>query len=234
MRRVLAGAGLAVALLGVLFASVPGVAPGVAGVPSQAVLVLGGVAGLLAVWSVQYRRSNPPTQVRMPDPEVRSAFPRPGDDVNHLLDTAFDSEGVRAARDRERLKRRVRAVALGALVRRRNLTREEAERRLDEGEWTDDPYAARYFAEGSVDAPLPLRDRVKVALELDTAERPGARRAIAEVESIVGGGPAPTGAATAPETDGEPNGAAAGADPESEAEAEAGAGDTPGAQEGSA
>jgi len=170
MRRVLAGVGLAVTLLGLLFALVPGAAPGVAGIPSQAVLLLGGVAGLFAIGSIQYRRSYPPAQVRMPDPEVRSAFPQPGDDVNHLLDTAFGSRGVHAARNRERLKNRIRAVALAALVRRRYLAREEAERRLEEGEWTDDPYAARYFAEGSVGVPLPVLDQLRFALELDSPE----------------------------------------------------------------
>lgn len=185
IRRLFAALGLLFALAGLAFAF----APALATLPlsnTGFVFVAGGVAGLLGIVTVQIRRRNPPYLTRPPDPERRSGLPHPGDEIDRVLSTAFGSRGVHAARDRKRLRTRLHTVALGTLMRRENVQRDVAESMLEEGTWTDDPFAARFFSdEASVE--LPWQTRVQIAVGRINFEERCARRAVSELAAEVAG-----------------------------------------------
>lgn len=159
-RSVLAAAGVAAALSGVVFALAPGLTPFSAG--RAAVVALAVVGLLLAGTSVQRRRHADRETASPPSPADRRQFGRPGTEVDGLIDRGFSGTDANAVRDRERLRERLYPIAVGVVMRRENVSRDRAQRLLETGEWTDDRFAARYFAGPSVAIPLPVRVRYRV------------------------------------------------------------------------
>jgi uncharacterized repeat protein (TIGR01451 family) len=146
---------LALAVLG-LVAVVTGVVtilvvhPLADALPSSFALVV--LAGLLAVvsglWLVRRRYRSRIRFADVPDVEAPIATPAPGTDVDSALHklTRYREGTIKY---REQLQDRLGETAVAVLRNRANCSREEAIRRLEAGDWTDDASAAAFFAGGS-------------------------------------------------------------------------------------
>ena len=179
MRRIAAAIGLAAAGLGLAI---------VAGVPvspfsmQEAFIVLVGLLAL--VQGLRYASDRAGTETRgtrTGDPEQRSHVPVPGDDADASLglpQTLRDRGSFR----REDVRNRFRAVAADTMVSQRICDREEAQSRLERGDWTDDPIASRFLAEDP--DPLPLRTRLGLMVRRESAYAHGVLRALDEIERL--------------------------------------------------
>lgn len=170
-RRLLTTAGFLAVLVGFVFVLRPALAFELADTKS---FLVGALALVLGVRTLVGQRREPMEQAETPDPEVVTAFPQPGDEFDALL------AGTRGRRRSNRYNKgnvrdRLEAVAIDVLVWRTGDTRAEAKRRLDAGEWTDDPYAAAFFAGGT--ASVSLRERVSDSLSRESRFQRQARHA---------------------------------------------------------
>jgi uncharacterized repeat protein (TIGR01451 family) len=147
-RRLLAlAAGLLALGLGVAVA----VSPGLLGLDFDRALVtaLGVVVLVLAARQVARRRGVDRDEAVTPDPEYRVPTPPPGEDLRDALGGFFAAGRL----PYNQAVRGLRAAAVEVLVQYEGLSEAEAERRVEEGTWTDDGYAAAYL--GGEDAPDP-------------------------------------------------------------------------------
>ncbi|MFB6218782.1 MAG: hypothetical protein ABEH77_06330, partial [Halobacteriaceae archaeon] len=179
----LLAAGAGAALLGLAIAVAPGLAPFSAG--QIAVWALAGLGGVLALVALQSRRLTTFQAATTPVTDQRVAFRRPGIELDRLIARGFSGTDVDAVRNREQFRERLRPVAVGVVMRRENVSRERAEELLDTGEWTDNRFAARYFAGPSVEIPLSTRLRYRARGESMRAVY--ARHAVDELASGVVG-----------------------------------------------
>jgi hypothetical protein len=164
----LRAAGVAVALAGLLVALVG--APFLPAVPYVLVLGVAVVTVVLGVVAVGERRAIEGEHASTPSVEAGHRVPAPGD--------ALDERRAEPGRAfRRRLAERVRAALIEA-----GHSPEEAERRLDEGSWTDDPVAAAYLGAEGVEAPLAARLRGLIGGEAAREER--AERAVAALARL--------------------------------------------------
>ncbi|MFB6104698.1 MAG: hypothetical protein ABEJ57_06395, partial [Halobacteriaceae archaeon] len=161
IRRLLFGAGVAAAVLGLVLIAVPGVAGGVA-ITELLVYGLGVLALLLAVGALYRRRNTAIAQAETGTPERPTPLPRPGSGVDTRLHNLVRLQSrARLANERTDLDERLEELAIRVIARREDCTRDDARTLLDRGEWTDDRYAAAYFAD---DIDVPFRDRVRASL----------------------------------------------------------------------
>jgi hypothetical protein len=111
---------------------------------SEVLLVVVGVLALVqGVRMVSSRIREPYQQLALPDPEQTQDLQTPGDDFDELLREAGTNR--RNIESRQRVEARLDRAAVATIVRTQGCTAEEARRRLDDGDWTDDPYAAAFF-----------------------------------------------------------------------------------------
>ena len=139
----------AVSALGVLFVAV-GFAllfvPGLAGLfdANELFLTLVGLGfALQTVRVVNGRRATPYEQADTADPEIAQELQTPGDEFDDLLEEAAALRY--SAHQRDAVRERLRAAAVATIVRTEGRSREQATQRLEDGSWTDDPYAAAFF-----------------------------------------------------------------------------------------
>lgn len=179
VRRGLLAVGVAVALVAAVVTFAPGLVAGVSF--STAALTVLGVAALLLGYVV-YRDGSAErrqaTIAETPDVEVGTTVERPGDAVDRMLAGARRGNLVPRSNARDRL----RELALRAVVEAESCSREEAERRLDAGSWTDDPHAAAFFAADPGTPPTRLRIR-NVVGRADLFDI-RFRHALAEIEAL--------------------------------------------------
>ncbi|WP_435347556.1 DUF7269 family protein [Haloarchaeobius sp. HRN-SO-5] len=179
LRTVLSVVGVALALTGFVLVAVPGLASSVA--LDDAVLVVVGllavVQGVRVAWS---RRRSPYEQVETPDPEDAQDLPTPGDEFDDLLVDAGTDR--RAVKSRETVRERLKRAAVATIVRTQGCSRTEAQRRVDEGEWTDDPYAAAFFT-GRVEG-ASLVSRIDLRNEMESQYQRWAVHAASEVARL--------------------------------------------------
>jgi hypothetical protein len=120
--------------------------PGLAGLfnANEVFLTLVGLGFVLqTVRVVNARRETPYEQGETADPEVAQELPTPGDEFDDLLE---DAAAVRySAHERDAVRERLYAAAVSVVVRTEGLSREQAAQRLEDGSWTNDPYAAAFF-----------------------------------------------------------------------------------------
>lgn len=130
----------------VVFGFVMMVVPGLSGLfpANELYLSLVGVGfALQTVRVISSRRKHPYEQAETADPEIAQDLPTPGDEFDELLAQAGATRHNKP--QRETIRQRLENAAVAVLVRRHGVTQAEAIRRLDTGEWTDDPYAAAFF-----------------------------------------------------------------------------------------
>jgi hypothetical protein len=123
--------------------------PGIAGaVPGSrlGVLAIGVLILAQGVRVVRARRRTTFREAETPDPESAMELPTPGDSFDeHLLTLRTASRGGVRQRARNRTYDRLEAAAIETIARRKQCSREEAVRFLEDGSWTDDEYAAALF-----------------------------------------------------------------------------------------
>lgn len=148
------------------------------------VLLVAIVAGLQALRFVQRRRTTPLQATETPDPEQRYTAPTPGDDAAELLSTA-SGWSMRGRRSRANLRERVGNAAVDAIVDATGCREDEAARRLETGEWTDDPVAAWFLSERVT---LSARERLRLVVRAPGSRfEAGFDRAVTAVERLVEG-----------------------------------------------
>ncbi len=188
-------AGVGLAALGVLLMAVPGLA-GL--IPADQYLVIGtGGLALLAGLRLAFRRKGTEVEgAETGDPEVRRPVPTPGDDLRRWL-VHVDAFGRSSMRTRRRIRERLRSAAVSVLRRRERSSLPTARERVASGEWTDDPHAAVFVGDASVDEPPALAD-LSVSLSLRSRFGHRARRTMASVldlaDATAGDGDRPDGA----------------------------------------
>jgi hypothetical protein len=126
------------------------------------VLVVGVLALVQGLRYLLERRGAEYAATEFGDPERRYRVPVPGDDADDSI--AFASGLSYAARKRRRdVREHLRDVATETLELRENCSPSEATDRLDDGDWTDDPFAAHFLSRGAVSLPLALRLRATLS-----------------------------------------------------------------------
>ncbi|WP_435317739.1 DUF7269 family protein [Haloarchaeobius sp. TZWSO28] len=142
LRTILSVLGVAVAALAFALVLFPEVAAGMS--MNEAILVVLGVAALLQGVRIGVSRTrNRYVQAETPDPEQSQELPTPGDDFDELLHVA--STDLRRIDSREQTTTRLERAAVATIARTQGCSQSEAKRRIEAGEWTDDPYAAAFF-----------------------------------------------------------------------------------------
>lgn len=120
--------------------------PGLAGLFDANELFLSFIGlgfALQTVRVVNARRRTPYEQAETADPEISQELPTPGDEFDDLMEQAA---AVRYSGDqRDAVRERLHAAAVAVIARTEGLSREQAVERLEDGSWTDDPYAAAFF-----------------------------------------------------------------------------------------
>lgn len=152
--------GLVAAVLGFAVLFRPELA-GMFGISRPFVILIGGIAAILGFRSIQLRRYTERDQAEPADPETPHELPVPGDDFDETVAAlAARRTGRWHGGDFDRVRSRLREVAIAVIRERERCSRAEADNRLEAGTWTDDP-VARYFLGGpDIDRP-PLSIRIR-------------------------------------------------------------------------
>lgn len=88
-------------------------------------------------------------QASVPDPERPFSAPTPGADFDEISLAWRASLPVLGRSRRRAVRDRLRATALETLSKAEHCDRAEAERLLDRGSWTDDPWARSFLGAGA-------------------------------------------------------------------------------------
>jgi len=151
-RRLASLLGVATLGLGLVAMVVPGVVP--FGPGPVLVWGVGGLVLLQALRVVGARRRSELDEAVTPTPELPTATPPPGEDLDAVLEGFLDTRGV--AFHRGRAREGLRSAAVAVLARYGTYSEVEAEAALDAGTWTDDRVAAAFLGEGNVPPSPPL------------------------------------------------------------------------------
>ncbi|WP_439025783.1 DUF7269 family protein [Haloarchaeobius sp. DT45] len=142
LRTLLSVLGVGVAAVAFTLVLFPDVAAGFS--MNEMILIVVGVATLAQGVRIGASRvQNRYVQAETPDPEQSQELPTPGDEFDELLREAGTDR--RRLDSRERVSDRLERAAVATIARTQGCSLSEAKRRIDEGEWTDDPYAAAFF-----------------------------------------------------------------------------------------
>ncbi|WP_434522856.1 DUF7269 family protein [Halorubrum sp. AS12] len=183
--RPLVVAGVLAVAVGLLAALDRGVAAAIS--PTSTVVTLIGVLGV--VQGIRYANARRDRR-RLPtdpgEPERREPAGVPGAALDERI-ARVASPGPGGYRDRRDLRDRVREVAVDAVARDRNCSREAAEATVGDGTWTDDPVAAAFF---DAQTRYPIRVRLSATVRGRSRYWYGLRAAIDEIDRIESGGAA--------------------------------------------
>lgn len=158
-RNGLAAVGLLVFALGAVTYVVVDPLAGI--LPSTyAIASIAGIAAFfLGLWALRTGYQGGVEQTLVPDVELPRSSPPPGHDLDVMLYRLTQlRQGTSEYRDR--IQERLAETAVSVIRNRENCTREAAVRQLEEGTWTDNSYAAGFFAGGSP----PSKSRVEKLL----------------------------------------------------------------------
>lgn len=180
LRRVLLALGLVFAALGVAVAAMPSIVS-VVRLPDVPRVV---VAALAVVFALATHAARKQADFRDPDDaavratglEGRFEPPRPGTEIDTELATG-PRDGASGADNR--LRERLRVLAVRVLADAEGWSEEEAHRRLEDGTWTDDRTAAALFSEQVSPS---ASDLVVSFAGVESAREREVRHALAELE----------------------------------------------------
>lgn len=163
---------LGVAALGLGLAVM--VAPGIVGFDPGPILVwgVGALVLLRALGVIQDRRRSDLDEAVTPDPELPTATPPPGEDIDAVLEGFLDTRN--ATFHRGRVREGLRSAAVAVLSRYGTYSEAEAEAALDAGTWTDDRSATAFLGEANAPPLSPLarvRNRFRDETSMDRAVR---------------------------------------------------------------
>jgi len=174
---------------------------------SSFVLTLVGVLGVLqGLRYTNARRSRDRKTRRTGEPERRESARVPGveldDDIVRAANRQYRSRGRRGRNTQERVRERVREVAVRAVARERNQSVERADGVVERGEWTDDRVAAAFLSPATS---YPLSDRLRGGLFGRPTYLVGVRAAVEAAAAVDDpNGTAAEGATAADDSDGTP------------------------------
>lgn len=160
------------------------VRPGLVQVPVErlAVVLLGVTALGLAVFAVRARLQASGETADVGRPETTPPVPEPAGELRAFVDRVDPVEHPTGLSLGER--RALRTLAVEAVARFRNATRDAARRMVDEGTWTDDPVGAAFLdADGPSQS---ATDRARRLLTGWSPYRARADRAEAAIAALVG------------------------------------------------
>lgn len=177
-RTVAAVLGGGAVALGVLFVVAPGLAGSLTTTRSM-VVVVGLVAAFLAFRAAIARRDAEFDRADLPEVESERAYTLPGDEFTERLRTAA---ATRRGQVREHVRDQLRRTTVSVLTTYRDLDGDEARAVIDEGTWTDDPYAAAFFTR--VTPRRRLTARIRDVFQGRTAFDRRATRVVAELDRI--------------------------------------------------
>ena len=147
-----------------------------------AIVLVALVALITAVASLSRRRDDR-RRGETPDPERRSPVPTPGDDLLRVVDE-FRPRNPGFAVTSRRIVLGLRGAALAVLTRFEGVSPAEAQQRLEDGTWTDDPIAAALLSP-DLEAPSPsIRNRLTTLRGGESAYRQGVRRTVAAIAAV--------------------------------------------------
>ncbi|WP_049995960.1 DUF7269 family protein [Halococcus sediminicola] len=163
--------GVALVCWGLAVAVAPALADGVETTPAllTAVGLIALAGGGVAVHARFRADGDDPD---LPTPETKRATPTPGAGFDEQLAALASGDRMRGARERRAVRDRLDELAVAVLVRKGD-GESDAREALAAGTWTDDPYAAAFFAEARA-SDVPLEERLRTAF---SAEPNGRRRA---------------------------------------------------------
>jgi hypothetical protein len=142
--------------------------------------VIAGVGLLVAFPAFVSGRASNVEQATVPTPETPATVPPAGRTFDETVGSWRFRLPVYGREQRRAVRDRLRAAAVGAVMRERNCSRDVARRRVAAGEWTDDPGVAAYLGGGAdVDDPprAGIDDRLGALLSGGTWHERQARRA---------------------------------------------------------
>jgi hypothetical protein len=148
-RRLLAGVGVAVALVGFALLLVPGFAASLTTGRS----VLYGVAVLSFVYALSVADDRSQAEVEgheTDEPETVQSLPAPGVEFRERMDHVRRQSDFESQRLHQHVTEELEAIAIAVVSRRKGCSESEARRMLERGTWTDDPVAAEFFATGGL------------------------------------------------------------------------------------
>lgn len=167
--------GIVLVIGGLAVVFVPELAGGT-GTNSTFLTLVGLVALLAGGLAVYARLTADDARSEMPTPERRRTHPTPGDEFDRQLASLTPRGRRQGASERRAVRDRLDEVAVSVLVRDGDSEAVARERLLD-GTWTDDPYAAAFFAEESASS-VPLEDRFRAAFSAEPNTQRRVRRAV--------------------------------------------------------
>lgn len=185
-RRLGLALGAAFVLGGLAVMVAPGLASGF-GLGSDLLTAVAMLAGLGGVAAIYERVTADHETIDPPTPERRRPFPTPGDEFDRRL-AALGPRNRRSVRESRQIRDRLDELAIAVLVRDGD-SEDRARERLAAGTWTDDPYAAAFFAEASA-SDVPLEDRLRAAFSAEPNSKRRARHAVDALARIASMGPA--------------------------------------------
>lgn len=157
--RLLTAVGVAAVLGGFLVLFDRGFA-GLFELSTVAVTLVGALGVVQGIRYASARRGRDRTSLTLGDPERRARASVPGDDVDDLLVRAAGTKRRRYEL-RQRLRARVRTVAVAELARTRNCPPTEADDLVAAGAWTANATAAAFLAD---DVAYPMGRRLRARL----------------------------------------------------------------------
>jgi hypothetical protein len=159
--------GLAVAVAPALAGGMS-LTPGLLGVVA-ALALLGGAGAVRARLRIDERDTDLPT------PESTHAHPTLGTEFDDDIAALVPSGRMQGVSERRAVRDRLDELAIAVLMREGD-SEHVARERLAEGTWTDDPYAAAFFAEARA-SDVPLEERLRTAFSTEPSSRRRARHA---------------------------------------------------------
>lgn len=169
------GLALALAFVPELGSAVPvDAAVALLGSDYMVVAVLGALAAVALAALLVRRAATSVEQATPPAPEEVQAAPHLGAEFDDWL-AGLDLRARLTGDRHERVRERLRETAVHTVMRAEGCSREEARRRVESGEWTDDPTAAAFLGRESR---LPLGTRARAALRGDSGFQYGARETV--------------------------------------------------------
>ncbi|WP_327051544.1 DUF7269 family protein [Halomicrococcus gelatinilyticus] len=108
------------------------------------VKLVGLLAAVQGLRVVQERRRSDVDQAETDDPETAVPAPTPGEGFDERLRSVRVGSREERFRSRKQLQNELESAVADAIVQQEGCSPEEAEARLETGEWTDDPYAAAF------------------------------------------------------------------------------------------
>jgi hypothetical protein len=173
-RWIAVAVGVALVCWGLAAAIAPALASGV----SLASGLLGVVAALALLGggaAIHARLGVDKTDIDLPTPESTRAQPTPGREFDDDIAALAPSGRMGGANERRAVRDRLDELAVAVLVREGD-SEQAAREQLAEGTWTDDPYAAAFFAEARA-SDVPLEERLHTAFSTEPSSRRRARHA---------------------------------------------------------